>query len=100
MKNNGFKLIKDINRRYPAQTITDADYADNRAVMANTSDRAETQVHGLERAVAGIDLHVKVNKTEYVCFNQTGDISTLNGSSLKLVDLGRSVSSTDTDINS
>ena len=37
------------------------------------------------------------------CFNQTGDISTLNGSSLKLVDkftyLGSSVSSTETDIN-
>ena len=41
--------------------------------------------------------------TEYMCFNQTGDISTLNGSSLKLVDkftyLGSSVSSTETDIN-
>ena len=41
--------------------------------------------------------------TQDGCFNQTGDISTLNGSSLKLVDkftyLGSSVSSTDTDIN-
>ena len=39
-----------------------------------------------------------------MCFNQTGNISTLNGSSLKLVDkftyLRSSVSSTDTDINS
>ena len=38
-----------------------------------------------------------------MCFNQTGNISTLNGSTLKLVDrfiyLGRSVSSTETDIN-
>ena len=38
-----------------------------------------------------------------MCFNQTGDISTLNGSSLKLVDkftyLGSSVPSTETDIN-
>ena len=37
-----------------------------------------------------------------MCFNQTGDISTLNGSSQKLIDmficLGSSVSSTDTDI--
>ena len=41
--------------------------------------------------------------TEYMCFNQIGDISTLNGSSLKLVDkftfLGSSVSSIETDIN-
>ena len=38
-----------------------------------------------------------------MCFNQTGDISTLNGSSLKLVDkftyLGSSVLLTETDIN-
>ena len=38
-----------------------------------------------------------------MCFNQTGDISTLNGSSLKLVDkftyLGSCVSSTQTDID-
>ena len=38
-----------------------------------------------------------------MCFNQTGDISTLNGSSLKLVDkftyLEISISSTETDIN-
>ena len=38
-----------------------------------------------------------------MCFNQTGDISTLNGSSLKLVDkftyLGSSVSSTEADID-
>ena len=38
-----------------------------------------------------------------MCFNQTGDISTLNGNTLKLVDkftyLGSSVSSTETDIN-
>ena len=40
---------------------------------------------------------------EYMCFNQTGDITTLNSSSLKLVDkftyLGSSVSSTETNIN-
>ena len=40
---------------------------------------------------------------EYMCFNQRGNISTLNSSSLKLVDkfiyLGSSVSSTETDIN-
>ena len=38
-----------------------------------------------------------------MCFNQTGDISTLNGNSLKLTDkftyLGSSASSTETDIN-
>ena len=40
---------------------------------------------------------------EYICFHQTGDISTLGSSSLKLVDkftyLGSSVSSTEKDID-
>ena len=52
---------------------------------------------------AGIGLHVNAHKTEYMCFNQTGDISTLDGTSLKLVDkftyLGSSVSSTEKDID-
>ena len=42
------------------------------------------------------------NKTEYMCYNQTGDISTLEGTPLKLVDkftyLGSSVESTEKDI--
>ena len=57
----------------------------------------------MERAAAGIGLHVNAHKTEYMYYNQTGDISTLDGTSLKLVDkftyLGSSVSSTETDIN-
>ena len=51
----------------------------------------------------GIGLHVNAHKTEYICYNQTGDISTLGGTSLKLVDkftyLGSSVSSTVKDID-
>ena len=43
------------------------------------------------------------SRMEYMCYNQTGDISTLSGSSLKLVDkfpnLGSSVLLTETDIN-
>ena len=43
-------------------------------------------MYSLERATTGIGLYVNVHKTEYMCFNQTGDISTQDGSSLKLVD--------------
>ena len=74
-----------------------------RAILANTPNRAETLLHSLEQATAGIGLYVNAHKTEYMCFNQTGDISTLDGTSLKLVDkftyLGSSVSSTEKDIN-
>ena len=67
-------------------TITDADYADDIAILENTPNQAETLLHSLELAAAGISLHVNAHKTEYMCFNQTGDIYTLEGTSLKLVD--------------
>ena len=60
-------------------------------------------LHSLERAAAGIGLHVNADKTDFMCFNQRGDISTQNGSFMKLVDnltyLGSSVSSTEKDIS-
>ena len=61
------------------------------------------QLHNLERATAGIGLLVNAHKTEYMCFNQTGDISTLDGTPHKLVDkftyLGSGVSSTEKGID-
>ena len=94
---------KERSRRYSAQTITDADYADDIALLANAPAQDETLQHSLERAAAGISLYVHAHKTEYMRFNQADDISTINGSSLKLIDkftyLGSSVSSTETDIN-
>ena len=64
---------------------------------------AKSLLYNLERAAGGIDLRVNAEKTEYMCFNQSGDISTLNSRSLKLVNkftyLRNSVSSTENDIN-
>ena len=86
MKEDGFKLAKERSRSFPTQTITDADYADDIALLVNTPADAETLLHSLERVAAAIGLHVNTHKTEYMCFNQRNGISTLNGSSLKLVD--------------
>ena len=75
IRENSFELTKKRSRRYPAKTITNADYADDIAILANTLN----------------------------CYNQIGDISTLDGTSLKLVEnftyLGKSVSSTKKDID-
>ena len=102
IRENGFELTKKRSRRYPAKTITDADYADDLAILANTPNEAKTLLHSLEWAAIGSGLHVNAHKTEYMCFNQAGDISTLEGTSLKLVDkftyLGSSVSSTEKDL--
>ena len=101
MKDNSFKLAKERSRRYPAQLRTRT--TPMTAILAYTPAQAETLLHSLEITAAGIGLQVNADKTEYMCFNQRGDMSTLNGSSLKLVDkftyIGSSVSSTETDIN-
>ena len=83
IRENDFELTKKRSRRHPAKTITDADYADDIAILANTPNQAETHLHSLERSTAGIGLHINAHKTEYMCFNQTGDISSLEGTSLK-----------------
>ena len=73
------------------------------AILSNTTNKAETRLHNLERAAAGIGLHVNAHKTKYMCYNQTGDISTLDRTPLKLVEkftyLESSVSSTEKDID-
>ena len=91
MKDYGFKQAKERSRRYPAQIITDVDYAD---------DIAHLKKHLPKPKLCYI---VKTDKTEYTCFTQRSEFSTLNGSSLKVVYnlayLGSNVSSTETDIN-
>ena len=51
------------SRRYPAKTITDADYVDDIAILGNTTNQAETLRHSLERAAADIGVHVNA----YIC---------------------------------
>ena len=103
IRENGFEMTKKRSRRYPAKTITDADYADDIAILTNTPNQAEKLLHSLELAATGIGHHVNAHKSEYMCYDQTGEISTLDGTSLKLVDkftyLGSSTSSTKKDID-
>ena len=102
MKENSFPLGKERNRRNSAQTIMGADYADEIPLLANTPTQAESLIYSLERLAGGIGLHVNADKTEYMCFNQRSDISTLSNGHLKLVNkftyLESSVSSTENDI--
>ena len=64
IRENGFELTKKRSGKYPAKTITDADNADDIAILANTPNQAETLLHSLERAAAGIGLHFNAHKTE------------------------------------
>ena len=62
IKENGFELTKKRSRRYPAKTFTDADYADDIVILANALSQAETLLHSLERASAGIGLHFNTRR--------------------------------------
>ena len=60
IKENSFELTKKRSRRYPAKTITDADYTNDLVILANTPTQAETLLHSLERA-ASMSMHTKWN---------------------------------------
>ena len=87
IKESGFELTKKRSRRYPAKTITDANNADDIVILANAPTQVETLLQSLERVTASIaPPHVNAHKTECMCFNQRGDISTQGSSCLKLLD--------------
>ena len=102
-KGNGLTLQKPRSRRYPSVHITDADYADDLALFADTVTQAESLLHGLEKAAKGIGLQVHADKTEYMCYKQDGQITSSSGKDLKKVDqftyLGSNISSTESDVN-
>ena len=70
MKENDFKLAKERSISYPAQTITDADYADDIVLLANSPAQAESLLHSLEQAADSIGFDINADKTEYTCFNK------------------------------
>ena len=72
IRENGFELTKKRSKRYPAKTITDADYADDLALLANTPNQAETLLHSLERAAAALASISSAHKTEYMCYQPNG----------------------------
>ena len=63
-KKKRFHAGKRKKQKLPSTTITDADYADDIALLANLPTQAEPLLLCLERAAGGIALHVKADKTE------------------------------------
>ena len=72
-------------------------------MLTNTPAQAESLLHCIEQVAGRIDLHMNADKMEYMCFTQRGNIYSLYGGPLKLVDkftyLGSSVLSMENDFN-
>ena len=64
IKENGFELTKKSSRKYPAKIFSDADFADDIAILANTPKQAEKLLLVLNKprqALASMSLHTKRN---------------------------------------
>ena len=85
MKENDLKLAKEESWNYRAQTIKDADYADNIVLLANTPAQVKSLLHSLERVTTDIGFKVNVHRRNTRALNQRGDISTRTDGPLKLV---------------
>ena len=62
MKENGFTLKKARSRQCSAETITDADYTNDLALLVHTPAQAESQLQSLELAPRSIGLYVNSEK--------------------------------------
>ena len=92
------------SRRIGPLNLTDLDFADDIALLSNTSAQAQELLRKVEHAASCVGLHMNAKKTQFMTFNQPGRVSiqTMDGSSLKKVDdfkyLGSWVRSTEQDI--
>ena len=106
-KNNelGFTLAKRKSKRYPAMKITNADYADDLAVLADVLKDATFLLHSIERTAKEIGFYLNADKTEFICFNQDASerMKSLDGEKIKQVEdfkyLGSYIASTEHDVN-
>lgn len=99
----GLTLSPARSRRHPAKKITDADYADDLALLSDNNVNAQKLLHLLEETAAIIGLHTNAVKTEYMCYHQVDNpIETLNRIDLKKVNdfvyLGSNIASTEKDV--
>ena len=66
-----FPLKKARSKRYPTETITGADYAEDIAFLENTPTQAESLLHSLEQAEEDIGFYVNADKVEYVFWSRS-----------------------------
>ena len=75
--------------RYPARHLTDADFADDLALISGSLANAQSLLSSLEKAANCVGLYLNESKTEYLNHCQIIDsdfsIKTINGRELKCV---------------
>ena len=78
------------------------DYADDIALLSDTIEEASKLLHLVESAASEIGLYINAKKTEFISYNQHGNITSKSGVAIKSVDefnyLGINIHSTEKDI--
>ena len=92
-KNLGFTLGKQLSRRYPAEMLTDADFADDLALLSGKIGNAEKLLNILETAAVSVGLYMNTTKTKFIAVNTEGTITAENG-----CDLGSKIISSENEI--
>ena len=67
------------SRRYPSEIITDADYADDQALLPYTYAQAESLLHRLDKGAREICFYLKPKETDFMSFKRERAISTFSG---------------------
>lgn len=102
----GFTTAPARSRRYPAERVTDADFADDLALLTDTLKDAQEMLDSLEKVAKTVGLTMNESKTKYLSINLTIDeqqevLKASNGSAIEKVEdfvyLGSWIASTEHD---
>lgn len=87
-KDLGLTLQHRRGRRYPAIKVTDADYADDVALITDTAAQAQEFLQALEVVASSVGLHLNESKTKFIGIhcNDTDIIQSSNGSHIEQVE--------------
>ena len=102
-KNNelGFTLAKRKSKYFPTMKVTDTDYADDLAVLADVLKDATFLLHSIERTAKEIGLNLSADKTVHQ--DASEGMMSLDGEKRKQVEdfkhLGSYIASTEHDVN-
>ena len=89
--NHGFTMTPARSRRYPAEMVTDADFADDLALLSNTIDEAQQMLTSLEEAAGAVGLIMNESKTKHMSINlaseeQQATLTSSSGNTIEKVD--------------
>ena len=85
----GLKIQPRRSSRHPVRHLTDADFADDLALISGTLANAQSLLTSLEKAANSVGLYLNESKTEYLnrcqVYDRVFSMKTVNGKELKCI---------------